>query len=86
MYELKIFSFEIDGFQIDDEFKYINSSYIPRKSEIIEKVRIIVESDDDEVNNYLLKVEVKSVHYELFKDNSAMPIVYGTVIGIDKEV
>lgn len=86
MYELKIFPFEIDGFQIDGEFKYINSSYIPRESEIIEKVRIIIESEDDEVNNYLLKVEVKSVHYELFKDNSSMPIVYGTVIGIDKEV
>lgn len=29
-------------------------------------------------------IEVQSVHYELFKDNSVMPVVYGTVIEIEK--
>lgn len=84
MYRLLIFPFEIDGTYITDEFYYINDSYIPRKSEIIERLRLAVENDDGELNYYLLKAEVQSVHYELFKDNSVMPVVYVTVIEIEK--
>lgn len=86
MYELILLPFEIDGLKINDEYEYINSSCIPRKSEIIEKFKITVENDDEEINDYLLQIEVQSVHYKLYEDKSVMPIVYGTVIGIDKEV
>lgn len=84
MYQLRIFPFEIDGFQMNDFFDYIKSSCIPRESEIIEKVQFFMANDDRELNNYLLKVEVQSVHYELSLNNSVMPVVYGTVIEIKK--
>lgn len=84
MYELKLFPFEIDGLQIDDDFYYIQSKFIPRTNEIIEKIRIQVEDDDEKMNNYLLKAKVQSVHHELFEDNSSMPVLYGEVIKVEK--
>lgn len=83
-YELKLFPYEINGMQIEDDFYCIHSSFIPRNGETIEKIRICVEDDNDKMSDYLLKVEVKEVHYEVFEDNSSMPVLYGEVIEIKK--
>lgn len=73
MYELRIGAYK--GF--DSTFSYINSSFIPRKGEII-KNYIIFDGDEDKRYNWTL--EVQAVHYELFKDKSSMPVVYANVV------
>ena len=82
MYKLIISPFEIDGVRIND-FWYIQSDYMPRKGEIMEKMRIPI-ADDEKTDDYLIKVKVQSVHHELFDDRSATPIVYAEVIEIKK--
>lgn len=78
MYELRISAFE----DFDSGFDYINSSPIPRTGEIIEKYKIATDDtdDDEKTIEYYWTLEVQSVHYELFEDKSAMPVVYVNVI------
>lgn len=82
-YKLKLTPYKIDEVLMND-FYYINSECIPRTNEIIEKIRIQVEDDNEKMNDYLLKVKIREVHYELFEDDSAMPVLYGDVIEIKK--
>lgn len=84
MYRLNLFPYEINGMQIEDDFYYIITSFIPGNGEIIEKIKVCVENDNEETDDYLLKVKVKEVHYEIFDDCSSMPILYGQVIGVKK--
>lgn len=73
MYELRIGAYK----EYDPTFSYISSNYLPRKGELI-KNYIIFDGDDDK--RYKWTLEVQSVHYELFKDKSVMPVVYANVI------
>lgn len=41
---------------------------------------------DDTITSFIQKLEVQSVHYKLFEDRSAMPIVYANVIKCEKEM
>lgn len=84
MYKLIIGAYQ----DFEEDFTYINSDYIPRKYEIIDNHKIITDDENDEENIITLiqKLEVQSVHYELFKDNSTMPIVYANVIKCEKEM
>lgn len=76
MYKLIIGAYE----DFEKDFEYINSSFIPRTGEIIDNYRITVCDEDDNAITYIQKLEVQSVHYQLFKDNSSMPIVYANVM------
>lgn len=82
MYKLIIGTYQ----DFEEDFTYINSDYIPRKYEIIDNYTIITDDENDNVITLIQKLEVQSVHYELFKDNSAMPIVYANVIKCEKEM
>lgn len=78
MYELRIGAYK----DFEDEFGYIHSTFLPRKGDIIDKYLIITEdlNDDEKTLKYYWTLEVQSVHFELFKDDSSMPIVYANVI------
>lgn len=76
MYELRIGAYE----DFEKDFAYINSSFIPRTGEIIDNYRTTVCDENDNTIVYIQKLEVQSVHYRLYEDNSSMPIVYANVI------
>ena len=82
MYKLIIGAYQ----DFEKNFAYIDSDYIPRKGEIIDNYKIDVCEIDDTITSFIQKLEVQSVHYELYKDDSAMPIVYANVIKCEKEV
>ena len=76
MYKLIIGAYE----DFEKDFEYINSSFIPRTGEIIDNYKVDVCDENDNITTFVQKLEVQSVHYELFKDNSCTPIVYANVI------
>ena len=82
MYKLIIGAYQ----DFEEEYTYINSDYIPRKYEIIDNYTTITDDENDNTITLIQKLEVQSVHYELFKDNSAMPIVHANVIKCEKEM
>ena len=82
MYELRIGAYQ----DFEEDFTYINSDYIPRKGEIIDNYKIDVCEIDDTITSFIQKLEVQSVHYNLFEDASAIPIVYTNVIKCEKEM
>lgn len=82
MYELRINKYQ----DFEENFTYINSDYIPRKGEIIDNYKIDMCEIDDTIASFIQKLEVQSVHYKLYEDNSAMPIVYANVIKCEKEM
>nr|DAL65776.1 MAG TPA_asm: hypothetical protein [Caudoviricetes sp.] len=73
MYELRIGAYK--GY--DPTTDFISSKYIPRTGELIKKYRIY---DGDDGKRYYWTLEVQKVHYELFEDESCMPVVYANVI------
>ena len=82
MYKLIIGAYQ----DFEKVFTYINSDYIPRKGEIIDNYTTITDDENDNTITLIQKLEVQSVHYELFKDNSVLPIVYANVIKCEKEM
>ncbi len=73
MYELRIGAYK----EYDPANSYVNSQHIPRVGEIIKNYRIYDGEDD---KRYYWILEVQAVHYELFKDMSAIPVVYANVL------
>jgi len=82
MYKLIIGTYQ----DFKEDFTYINSDYIPRKHEIIDNYTTITDDENDNTITLIQKLEVQSVHYELYKDNSVLPIVYANVIKCEKEM
>ena len=80
MYELRINKYQ----NFEKDYTYINSDYIPRKGEIIDNYNTITDDENDNTITFIQKLEVQSVHYELHKDYSTMPIVYANVIKCEK--
>ena len=58
----------------------MRGNYIPRKGEIIKKYAVIYEDENENEIEEYWTLEVQTVHYELFEDNSSLPIVYANVI------
>ena len=85
MYKLIIGAYQ----DFEKDFDYIQSNFIPRIGEIIDNYKVDVCDENDNIITFIQKLEVQSVHYELFKDNSSMPVVYANVIkceNLEKEV
>jgi hypothetical protein len=80
MYELIIGAYQ----DFEKDFKFIQSDYIPRTEEIIDNYKVDVCDENDNITTFVQKLEVQSVHYKLFEDNSCMPIVYANVIKCEK--
>lgn len=76
MYEIRIAKYK----DFDEDIGYINSAYVPRQGELIEKYKIIIEDDNENMVSYYWTLEVQKVCYELFEDLSSMPVVYVKVI------
>lgn len=85
MYELIISKFELGSIKITDYCRHIVSTHIPREHEKIEGIKIEIEDDEDNLNEYSLDVEVRDVRYRLFQDDSVMVVVYGEVINTKME-
>ncbi len=73
MYKLRIGAYK----EYDPTNVYVHSEHIPRVGEIIKKYRIY---DCEEDKRYYWTLEVQAVHYELFKDMSAISVVYANVL------
>lgn len=76
MYELRIEAYQ----DFEKDFRYISSTFLPRVGDIIDDYKVQVCEEDDSITTYIQKLEVQSVHFHLFDDNSSMPIVYANVI------
>ena len=83
MFKLKLLPFKIGSSTFDGNCYILPSPFLPRKDEII-ATKFTALDDNHCVGNYLLKVKVTSVNYEVDDYLDIHATIYGKVIQVNK--